>query len=380
MLRIVLCPDSFKNCLSAPEVCAALRAGLLAANRDLDIVCAPLSDGGEGAAACFSASTGATLISTQVTNAYFQKTEAHFAWHSKIKTAFVEMAQASGIQGIDKNHLHTMQATTLGTGELIAAAIKQGARHIIVGLGGSATTDGGMGALSALGVQFQDAQGTVFSPVGANMKKVRSIVPPAAFAKAQCPSFTYACDVDAPFCGPGGAAQVFAPQKGATEAEVLVLDAGLKNLAVQYASAFGTDVTHMPGAGAAGGLCGGLVAAFGGCVQSGFEILAQHSGLENVIRNADLVVTGEGRTDLQSALGKLPARVCALTKQYQVPCVLISGDITADFHPQQHGFLDAIALKTPAITKDESIQRAAVLLQAAAQKIWERKAEWIVKN
>ncbi|MGN0519789.1 MAG: glycerate kinase, partial [Candidatus Fimenecus sp.] len=322
-MKIVLAPDAFKDCLPAEAVCKALQNGILKAEANAEILCVPLADGGEGTADCFAAATGGKRISVQVQSAYGVPKTAQYILSADRKTALVEMAQASGIQGVDKNYLHTKNASTYGTGELILHAVNAGAEHIIIGLGGSATTDGGMGALSALGVRFLDMHGEELPPIGANMAEVAAIeVPKNPFFDGKI-RFTYACDVQNPFYGDKGAAFVFARQKGATEAEIEELDSGLRNLAARYNTAFHRDIANLPSMGAAGGLCGGLFAAFGGTVQSGFEMLADLTDLEQKIAAADLVLTGEGRTDRQTAFGKLPARVATHAAKYGVPCVLI---------------------------------------------------------
>lgn len=368
-MNILLAPDAFKNCLPAHAVCEHLANGIRAVCPDTVLTAVPLADGGEGTAACFAAGVSGTLSEQSVTDAYFRKKNAHFALSPDGQTALVEMAQASGMQGIDKNHLQTKSATTYGTGELIAAAVKQGAKHIIIGLGGSATTDGGMGALTALGVKFFDCGGQILSPIGENMLRVHTVQAPQNEFFVHPPQFTFACDVENPFYGANGAAYIYAPQKGASAADIKLLDNGLRNLATRYAHAFGRSISPLPSMGAAGGLCGGLYAAFGGAVKSGFDILARLSGLEEKICAADLVITGEGRTDAQTAFGKLPARVRALAEKHHVPCVLISGDITADFDAEASGYVKAIALKALDVSVQYAIENAPALLFSAAQKL-----------
>lgn len=374
-MRVLLAPDAFKDCLSAPEVCRALEQGILSVCKEARVFSAPLADGGEGTASCFAAGCGGKLYPVPVTDAYFKKKTAFLALSPDRQTALVEMAQASGIQGIDKNHLCTRKATTYGTGEMLAAALQLHPKRIIVGLGGSATTDGGMGALSALGVRFLDENGEQLSPIGENMVKVREIRPPEK-ADFSGVSFQLACDVTNPFFGETGAAAVFAPQKGATPNDVALLDSGLRNLAGLYKKAFGRAVDTLPGAGAAGGLCGGLYAFFGGEIVSGFSVLANACALESKIQTANLVVTGEGRTDAQTAFGKLPVRVCTLAKKHGVPCVLISGDIASDFDAKKAGFSNAIRLKSPEMTTQEAIKKAPELLSAAAQAVMKEGSLW----
>lgn len=368
-MKIVVAPDSFKNCLPAKTVCEAVKRGVLKANPNTEVFCIPLADGGEGTADCFLAATGGHAVSLRVQNAYGEEKTAQYIRSADGKTALVEMAQAAGIEGIDKNYLHTKNASTYGVGQLILHAAKAGTKHIIVGLGGSATTDGGMGALAALGFRFFNAQGEVLAPIGANMETVCTIALPEKSVIPPEIHFTYACDVQNPFYGDTGAAFVFAKQKGADETDIALLDAGLRNLAVQYRAAFGRDISARSAMGAAGGLCGGLYAAFGGKVQSGFEMLAELAGLEEKIATADLVLTGEGRTDRQTAFGKLPARVAAKAQKYGVPCVLLSGEITADFDAKLCGFFAAQALKNAEMSKEYAIKNAEMLLENAAFSI-----------
>lgn len=364
-MHIVIAPDSFKNCLPAKAVCEALQRGVLKACPNAQILCVPLADGGEGTAECFRAATGGSTVSLRVQNAYGEEKTAQYIRSADGKTALVEMAQAAGIEQIDKNCLSTKNASTYGVGQMLKHVVQSGAKHIIVGLGGSATTDGGMGALSALGFQFLNAQGETLAPIGANMGAVFKILPPKNSVIPPDVSFTYACDVQNPFYGERGAAFVFARQKGASDADIAALDAGLRNLAEQYRTAFCRDISALPAMGAAGGLCGGLYAAFGGKVQSGFEMLAELAALEEKIAAADLVLTGEGRTDRQTAFGKLPARVAAKAQKYGVPCVLISGEIVLDFKSAV-GFYTAISLKTPEMSPSYSMAHAEELLEKAA--------------
>jgi len=362
-MKIVVAPDSFKDCLSADAVCEALKKGILRANPAAKVCSVPLADGGEGTAACFAAATGGAPVSVQVHSAYCVPKTAQYVLSQDGKTALVEMAQASGIQGIDKNCLRTKCATTYGTGEMILHAVNAGAKHIFVGLGGSATTDGGMGALAALGVQFLSANGEELTPIGGNMARVDSIRVPQNHIFDGSIRFTYACDVQNPFYGAEGASFVFAAQKGATVSEIRDLDGGLRHLASLYKTAFGRDISLLPAMGAAGGLCGGLYAAFGGQVQSGFEMLADLTDLDSQIADADLVITGEGRTDRQTAFGKLPVRVAEHAKRHRVPCVLISGDITADFDARAAGFSASIPLKTAEMSSQYAIAQAKTLLE-----------------
>lgn len=361
-MRIVLAPDAFKSCLPAEAVCRALRRGIQRACPSAEVLSFPLADGGEGTLDCFLALTDGRRISVRVHDAYFQPKTAAYCLSADGKTAYIEMAAAAGIQGIDKNYLQTERATTYGVGELMADAIRRGAKTLILGLGGSATTDGGMGALAALGVQFLDACGTPLSPVGANMAQVAALQVPDSSVFRGAVQVICACDVENPFYGDAGAAFVFAPQKGADAETVVALDAGLRSLARCYAAAFSRNLDGKTGLGAAGGLCGGLYAAFGGAVQSGFETLAALAKLDAALPDADLVVTGEGRTDAQTACGKLPWRVAQHAAAYGVPCLLLSGAVDAEFLPYADRFVQAIALQQAGTSAAYAIEHADALL------------------
>lgn len=370
MQRILLCPDSFKGCLPAEEVCAFLKRGILKANPRAEVLSLPLADGGEGTLRYFSKALQKNPKTIPVQNAYGAPKAAEYLYFEEEKTALIESAQACGIECLDKNHLSTKAASTYGVGELIFDAVfRKGAEKIVLTLGGTATTDGGMGALSALGVQFLDKNHLKLKPSGEAMEKVSALELSDGFEALKSVKFYFAADVKSPFYGRSGAAFVFAPQKGATEQDVSLLDRGLKNLAAVYRQSFGREIADLEGAGAAGGLLGGLYAAFGGERLDCFSLLSKIYGLEEKMQTADLVITGEGKTDSQTALGKLPVRIAALANRYRVPCVLVSGAVDSDFNASTLGFFKAIALKTPEMPVEQAIQNAPALLTAAAESL-----------
>lgn len=368
MHQIVLAPDSFKGSLSAEAVCAALAKGILHACPDAKLRLLPMADGGEGTLDCFLKYTAAEEITCTVKNAYGAPKTARYAYLEAEKTALIESAQSIGLAELDKNHLNTKLASSEGVGELIAdAVLRRGARTIFLTLGGTATTDGGMGALSHLGLAFLNANGEVLSPSGQAMCQAAALRRTPLFSTFEHCKFYFATDVRSPFCGKDGATYVFAPQKGANAEDVELLDKGLSHLAALYLETFHREVQSRPSMGAAGGLSGGLYAAFGGEVTDGFSLLASTAKLEDAIASADLVITGEGKSDSQTALGKLPMRVLHCAKAHGVPCLLLSGSIAADFDAKALGFSDAFSLKTPQMSVNYAIEHAAELLTARVQ-------------
>ena len=329
-MRIVIAMDSFKGSLSAEVSCRAVAEGLRQGMAQVSTVCYPMADGGEGTVACMvSGGRGKTLCRT-VFGPFGDLIKADFGILDDGKTGVVETASASGIAGLRPEILDPQQATTYGTGQLILSALEAGCRRVIVGLGGSATNDGGMGALQALGIRFYAEDGTLLGWGGREMERVAHIDCSRRNALLEEAELLLACDVTNPFFGPEGAAFVFAPQKGASPQMTERLDLGLRNLAFRYREAFGTDVSELPGSGAAGGLCGGLVAGCGGIIYGGFDIIAETVGLVSAVSDCDFVITGEGKTDGQTRFGKLPYRVGELAARSGVPCICVSGGVVPE--------------------------------------------------
>ncbi|MCH5321528.1 MAG: glycerate kinase [Eubacterium sp.] len=313
-MKILIVPDSFKGTLSSAEVCECIKNGILQ-RADAEIVTLPFSDGGEGFAECLSNICNGEVLYTACTDIYGRRIKGHIFTYGK--TAVIDCATASGLQ----KKKDVMNATSYGTGELINFAVLKGFRNIILGLGGTGCCDGGAGLLSALGVKFRDIYGEIIDvPCGKDLENIYG----ANFANhVKDISFTYACDVNNTYFGKNGAAYVFAPQKGADKNDVERLDNGLKML-----NAFlPNDISKVKGAGAAGGICGALYSVYGGEIKSGFEILTNAYKLKEKIKTADLVITGEGKTDKQTLMGKLPYKISQLCSKYNKKCVVISGMI-----------------------------------------------------
>ena len=321
MKRCLVISDSFKGTLSSPAICRIARS-LAVPGWQVDAL--PVADGGEGTVDCFIQAMGAQRVEVTVTNALGEKSAAAYARIGEL--AIIEMAAAAGLPQVGALRCPGT-ATTYGVGELIAHAAHSGCKKILLGLGGSATNDGGCGCAAALGVRFYDADGQSFVPVGDTLGRIARIDTAKADELLRSVEITVMCDVTNPLYGPTGAAYVFAPQKGADAEKVKSLDAGLRHFGDVIRSQLGIDVSRMPGAGAAGGMGAGCVALLGGMIQSGIDAVLDVTGFDRQLEGADLVITGEGRIDSQSADGKVVSGVARRTRAKGVPLIAIAGGI-----------------------------------------------------
>ena len=324
MKKCVVVSDSFKGTVSSREICAIAQRVIPRHFPACEVVCIPVADGGEGTVDCFVQAMGAQRVEITVTNALGEKSAAAYARLGEL--AIIEMAAAAGLPQVGALRCPGT-ATTYGVGELIAHAVDSGCRKILLGLGGSATNDGGCGCAAALGVRFYDADGQSFVPVGDTLGRIARIDTAEAEALLRSVEITVMCDVTSPLYGPTGAAYVFAPQKGADAEKVKSLDAGLRHFGDVIRSQYGLDVSAMPGAGAAGGMGAGCVALLGGTIQSGIDAVLDVTGFVRQLEGADLVITGEGRIDSQSADGKVVSGVARRTRAKGVPLIAIAGGI-----------------------------------------------------
>ena len=324
MKKCVVVSDSFKGTVSSREICAIAQQVIPRHFPACEVVCIPVADGGEGTVDCFIQAMGAQRVEVTVTNALGEKSAAAYARLGEL--AIIEMAAAAGLPQVGALRCPGT-ATTYGVGELIAHAAHSGCRKILLGLGGSATNDGGCGCAAALGVRFYDADGQSFVPVGDTLGRIARIDTAKADELLRSVEITVMCDVTNPLYGPTGAAYVFAPQKGADAEKVKSLDAGLRHFGDVIRSQYGLDVSAMPGAGAAGGMGAGCVALLGGMIQSGIDAVLDVTGFDRQLEGADLVITGEGRIDSQSADGKVISGVARRTKAKGVPLIAIAGGI-----------------------------------------------------
>jgi len=325
MRKIILVPDSFKGTMSSAEVCGIMSKAVRLHFPEAEIVSIPVADGGEGSVESFLSAVGGRKVSVTVKGPYFEDIESFYGILPD-DTAVIEMAAASGLPLVGEN-MNPGKTTTYGAGQLIVHAARSGCKKIIVGLGGSATNDGGCGAAAAAGAVFRDAAGDPFIPVGETLSNISSIDIGGIDEAVADTEIITMCDIDNPLYGPDGAAYVFGPQKGADEALVKVLDENLRYLALIVKRDLGTDISNIPGAGAAGGMGGGMAAFFGSRLKMGIETVLDVTGFDHLLEGADLVFTGEGKIDSQSLRGKVVAGVARRAKKAGVPVVVIAGDI-----------------------------------------------------
>ncbi len=321
-MRVLLAPDSYKGCLTSKEVCEAMTRGINKVSKDIQVVQFPSSDGGEGFCDCMKNIYGGETLKKEVTYPLGNRGTAEFVYNSKTQTAFIELAAASGLPLVPKEQRNILLASTYGTGELICEAIKLGATNIIVGLGGSATNDCGIGMLAAMGMRFLDENGEELKPIAASMNKVKSADRTNMIDLSRI-TFTAACDVKNPLCGKNGAAEVFSRQKGASEDDVKFLDLS----ALSFATAVGID-PNLSGSGAAGGVGAAILSVLNGRYVSGASLLVNSNEFKKALTCSDLLITGEGNSDSQTAFGKLVSVVVTAAKNTGVKSVVLSGGLS----------------------------------------------------
>ena len=341
-MRIVVAPDSYKGSLSAIEVANAIARGMLKVFPKAEVIKVPIADGGEGTAEALVTATGGKVIHTEVTGPLSEKINAGWGILGDGKTAVIEMAAASGLTLIAKEKRNPCITTTYGTGQLMKEALDMGMRNFIICIGGSGTNDGGAGLAQALGVQFLDSHNHELPLGGAALINLAAINIANLDKRLQEAKIIVACDVDNPLCGIRGASFVFGPQKGATSIMVEELDEALQNYQKIACQATGKDVAAIPGAGAAGGLGAGLMFFTAAKLQPGIELVIEASGLSKKIETADLVITGEGCTDYQTAFGKAPVGIAKLAKKFQVPVICLSGSFGQGYQDVLNCDIDAL--------------------------------------
>ncbi|MFC1860107.1 glycerate kinase [Chloroflexota bacterium] len=362
-MKIVVAPQSFKGSLSAQEVAQAIAKGIKRVVTDAETVMLPMADGGEGTVEALTYGTHGHIVSTEVTGPLGGKITAEWGILGDKVSAVVEMAAASGITLVPTEKLNPLIATTYGTGELIRAALDAGCRRLIIGIGGSATNDGGTGMAQALGARLSDESGKELPRGGAALARLRRIDISGLDSRLTKCEITIASDVTNPLCGEQGASRVYGPQKGATEIMCQQLDEALTNYARVIKRDLGIDVIDIPGSGAAGGLGAGLIAFLGAKLKSGMEIVSEVVGLTDYLKGASLVFTGEGRVDTQTLFGKTVAGVAAQAKAFRIPVVAIAGEVSGDYKEfYQHG-IDAVLSITPGpISLENSMTNARTLI------------------
>lgn len=341
-MKIIIAPDSFKESLTALEVANAIEQGFKHVFPYAEFCKVPMADGGEGSVQSLVDATNGSLVEVEVTAPLGNKTTAFFGLSGDKQTAFIEMAAASGLHLVPFEQRNPLMTTTFGTGELINAALDYGVKKIILGIGGSATNDGGVGMLQAVGFSFKNAEGEEIGFGGGALNQIDTISLEKRDPRLTQVEFEVACDVDNPLCGERGAAAVFAPQKGATASMVTLLDNALAHFANIVRQKLDIEIADKAGAGAAGGMGAGLLLLPKVQLKAGVQIIIEATNLAEKIQNADLVITGEGRMDAQSIAGKTPIGVAKLAKQFGKPVIAIVGCLRDDYPVvYQHG-IDAV--------------------------------------
>ena len=365
-MNILICPDKFKDCLNARKVALSIQKGILKVLPDAQCKIFPMADGGEGTVEALVEATNGRLEKVKVHDPLMRRIDSFFGISGDNETAFIEMSAASGLALLKPEERNPMITSTFGTGELIRYALDRGAKEIILGIGGSATIDGGMGMAQALGISITDDTGWETEPGAISMGRIFQInlknLDPRI---AQCKIYA-ACDVTNPLTGPSGAASVFGPQKGANPYMVVKLDAHLKHLSQIIRKQLNADVDQMPGAGAAGGLGAGIVAFLKGTLNPGFELISRIAKLDEWISWADLVITGEGKMDFQTAFGKTPAGVAGMAGDSKKPVIAFTGAI-GDIQGSS-AFDAVIPITDKPMTLDQSVADAERLLENAAER------------
>ncbi|EGQ8091160.1 glycerate kinase [Vibrio vulnificus] len=369
-MKIVIAPDSYKESLTAMDVAIAIEKGFKQVLPDAHYVKLPMADGGEGTVQSMVDATGGTIIEHTVTGPLGQRVDGFFGLLGEGKTAVIEMAAASGLHLVSPELRNPLITTTLGTGELIKAALDHGVEHIIVGIGGSATNDGGIGMAQALGIKLLDAHGNALGHGGGELAKLATIDCSQLDPRLAQVRLEVACDVDNPLCGTKGASAVFGPQKGATPEMVAILDENLAHYASIIKQQLGADVRDMAGAGAAGGMGAALLGLLNAELRPGIEIVMDAVRLDEIVADADLVITGEGRIDSQTIHGKTPIGVARTAKKHDLPVIGIAGCLSADCGVVHEHGLDAVfAVVNRSVDLPTALAEAAENVELTARNV-----------
>ncbi len=366
---VVCAPDSYKESMSAPVAAQQMADGVRDAYPDAVVIQLPMSDGGEGFATAIAAATKAVWAPVIVPDALGRPIEASYAWAPGSRRAVIEMATAAGLEGIPVLERDVRRSSTRGVGRLMLAALDEGARHLVVGLGGSATNDGGAGMLAELGVRYVDAAGVELEPVPTELERTAAIDVAGLDPRLADCRIDAACDVTNPLLGAHGASAVYGPQKGATPDDVTYLDGVLAHL-VELSPASAAVAAGLPGSGAAGGLGWALLGFLGASMRPGVDLVAETIGLEDAIAQADLVLTGEGSVDAQTLQGKTPAGVAAIAQRHSVPVAVFGGRITSDALPFASESVALVSITPEGQPLAEALRLGPENLRAAV-------AEWV---
>ena len=357
MKKVVIAIDSFKGCLPSAEAGKAAAEGIRSVYPECEVICLPIADGGEGMLDVLIMATNGQEVPISAHDPLMRWRNTYYGISENGETAFIEMASISGLPLVPPEKRNPMQTTSYGTGELIRDALERGCRNFIIGIGGSATNDAGLGMLQALGFRFLNKEGKILETGnGKILMEVVSIDTSFVHPDLRTSHFTVACDVQNPFCGPEGAAYIFAPQKGADRKMVEALDAGMKNFAEVIFHKTGKDISNHPGAGAAGGMGGSLLAFLNAKLKPGIQLMLETLDFSNKIKGADLIITGEGKADKQTLMGKVPSGILAEARKQDIPVILLAGNIEDSDELQQAGFEGVFSVNPPFISLEEAMR------------------------
>jgi len=366
-MNILISPDKFKGSLTASEVSDAILEGWKVSMPEVQAILLPLADGGEGTFEVLTHHFGGDFVHVWVYDPLFRWTQASYGYDSATQTAFMEMAQASGLDKLSEAERNCYVTSTFGTGQMILDAWQRGARKIMIGIGGSATCDGGIGMAAALGYQFKDQDGAEISPVGKSMMDIAEIIAPDVGKRLE---IVVLSDVDNPLYGKDGAAYVYGPQKGAREEEISQLDQGLRHLASVLKRDLKVEVHTLPGGGASGGLGAGLFGFLGARIEPGAAWIAREMNLEAEVANCDVVITGEGKIDRQTLHGKVVGNLAQLAETYGKPVIAFCGTAELDIDMQQQmGLTYVQSIIDRPMSLSEATAEAHQLLRIAAYNV-----------
>ncbi|MFY9413938.1 MAG: glycerate kinase [Tepidanaerobacteraceae bacterium] len=372
-MMIVVAPDSFKGSLSSIQAANAIEKGIIGAaqtcREPVEVIKVPIADGGEGTVEAIITANKGEIVKTRVLDPLGREIDSFFGILPD-NSAVIEMAAASGLNLLGDDERNPMKTTTYGTGQLIKEALDYGCKRIIIGIGGSATNDGGVGMAQALGVSFLDEEGNQIAFGGGELSKISKIDVSLLDPRIKDTVITIASDVKNPLCGPNGASAVYGPQKGATPEMVETLDRNLKHLAKTIHEQLNIDILNVPGSGAAGGLGAGLMAFLGAKFCLGIKLVTELARLEEKIQRADLVVTGEGSTDYQTLFGKVPHGIADIAKKYSKPVICISGSLGKGYEQLYNEGIDAFfSIVNRPMSLEEAMNNAEVLLEQTAKNV-----------
>ena len=366
-MRILIIPDSFKENLSSTEVAKAIKKGIVNVLPKAYIKEIPFSDGGEGALTVLQKYSAGRIVKCKTVNALGESIQANYFLFKEKKTAWIELSQASGLDLIQKEKRDPLIASTYGTGILIKNALERGCNEIILGIGGSATTDGGAGIFEALGGLLIDKNGNNLEKGGVSLKKLYKIIPPKISRKI---TWKVACDVTNPILGKNGAVNVYSPQKGASEEDIVILNESLTNFVKIIEKNFKRKISSLVGGGAAGGTAAGLHGFFGATLDSGFFILSNLIGLEKEIKDFDLIFTAEGKIDHQSIKGKLTGNIAKMGKKYSIPVIGLTGRLVGDYDElYKNGFSGVFSIQNGPMDISESLTYSSELLTDITSRV-----------